>query len=277
MPLAYVSTALSTCPRSHGTCSKSRWWAASRRATYSRTSSSGSSRPSPYALMLAGISAAVPAGPSGSPMSPAESTSAASEPSAWPSWPPKRAPPSVVTIDCIGPSWARASGGTRSPIAATMRPATGSQSLRHTSSVLKIHSLRFQASADRMPEGSADAGSSQRSARRSASSTAWRSTGSPRGRRRPTAGWLRHLAGQVPVDRTAARRGEQLLQLGHELLHLLRVVGVGRLAARQREAERDIRHVSTVRAPVAGHRHAGLSPGRTPGRALRVGGYASAA
>jgi hypothetical protein len=82
MPLAYVSTAVSTWARSHGTCWNSRWCAASRRATYSRTWSSGISRPSPYALMLLGISAAVPAGPSGRPMSPALSTSAASWPSA---------------------------------------------------------------------------------------------------------------------------------------------------------------------------------------------------
>ena len=62
--------------------------------------------------MLAGTSAAVPAGPSGSPMSPAESTSSASEPSALPSWPPKRAPPDAwSSIAAIGPSWARTSLG----------------------------------------------------------------------------------------------------------------------------------------------------------------------
>ena len=33
IPEAYISTAPSRCPRSHGTCWKSRWWAASRRAT----------------------------------------------------------------------------------------------------------------------------------------------------------------------------------------------------------------------------------------------------
>ena len=99
-----------------------------------------------------------------------------------------------------------------------------------------------------MPDGSADAGSSHRSASRSASSTALRSYDGHRGvaGRGQLAG--RHLAGQVPVDRAAARRGEHLLQLSHELLHLLRVGGVGRLGARQGEAERDIRHASTVRA-----------------------------
>ncbi len=93
------------------------------------------SRPSPYAAMFAGTSAAVPAGPSGSPMSPAESTSAASEPRAWPSWPPNSAPPSAVTIDCIGPIPARACSGTRSLIALTMWAATGSHSCCHTSRV----------------------------------------------------------------------------------------------------------------------------------------------
>jgi hypothetical protein len=76
-----------------------------------------------------------------------------------------------------------------------------------------------------------------------------------------------HLAGQIPVDRTAARCGEHLLQLSHELLHLLRVGGVGRLGARQGEAERDIRHESTVRAKSA--------PGPmavSAQRELRVGG-----
>ncbi|GAA4436275.1 hypothetical protein GCM10023170_004050 [Phytohabitans houttuyneae] len=54
----------------------------------------------------------------------------------------------------------------------------------------------------------------------------------------------RNLAGKIPVDRAAARRREQLLQLSHELLHLLRIVGVGRLGTRESEAERDIRHVT---------------------------------
>src|SRR6266568_3152670 len=105
--------------------------------------------------MLAGRRAAVPAGPRGSPMSPAESTSAASVPSACPSWPPNRAPPSVATMDCIGPSWPRISSGTRSPIAATMRPATGSHSLRQTGRVWVTHSVRVHACAVRMPDGSA--------------------------------------------------------------------------------------------------------------------------
>src|SRR2546430_2633706 len=125
--------------------------------------------------MLAGSSAAVPAGPSGSPISPADSTSAARVPRACPSWPPNRAPPSVLTIDCIGPSWPRISSGTRSPIAPTMRPATGSHSLRQTGSVWVTHSARLHACAVRMPDGSADAGSSHRSARCSASATAARS------------------------------------------------------------------------------------------------------
>ncbi len=136
--------------------------------------------------MLAGISAAVPAGPSGSPMSPAESTSAASEPSAWPSCPPKRAPPSVFTIDCIGPSWERISSGTRSLMAATIRPATGSHSLRQTGRVAATQRPRLHASMPVIPDGSALTGSSHRSARRSASWTLLCSTsvtrGSPGGR-----------------------------------------------------------------------------------------------
>jgi hypothetical protein len=125
--------------------------------------------------MLAGSIAAVPAGPSGSPMSLAESTSAASEPSAWPSWPPNSAPPSAATIDCICPSWERASSGTRSPMALTIREATGSHSLRQIGSVAEIHSPRPQAVVVRIPEGSAEVGSSHRSARRSASVTLIRS------------------------------------------------------------------------------------------------------
>ena len=196
-------------------------------------------------------------------MSPAESTSAASEPSAWPSWPPNSAPPSVATIDCIGPSWARgllAAPGR--PSRATMRPATGSQSLLpHVEGVVDPLVAvprdrgRGCRTAARTP------GSSHRSARRSASSTALRSNGGDRrvARRAQLAG--RDLAGQVPVDRAAARRGEHLLQLSHELLHLLRVVGVGRLGARQREAERDIRH--------AVQRYARRRPYAGPGVALR--------
>ena len=51
-----------------------------------------------------------------------------------------------------------------------------------------------------------------------------------------------HLPGQVPVDRPAARRGEQVLQLRHELLHLRGIVGVWWLPTRERETERNIRH-----------------------------------
>ena len=40
----------------------------------------------------------------------------------------EEAPPSEVSIAAIGPSWARISSGTRSPIAPTIRPATGSHS-----------------------------------------------------------------------------------------------------------------------------------------------------
>jgi hypothetical protein len=131
--------------------------------------------------MLAGISAAVPAGPSGSPMSPAESTSAASEPSAWPSCPPKSAPPRVLTIDCIGPSWPRISSGTRSLMAATIRPATGSQSLRQTGRVASTQRPRLHASMPVMPDGRALTGSSHMSASRSASSTALCSASLTRG------------------------------------------------------------------------------------------------
>src|SRR6266542_4029156 len=187
--------------------------------------------------MLAGTSAAVPAGPSGSPMSPAESTSAASEPSAVPSCPPNSAPPSEATMEVIGPSWLRISSGTSSPMAPTIRSATGSQSLRQTSRVWSSHSLRVQAAVACTPEGSADSGSSHRSARRRASSAAARSAG-------PTAGSpgqvrLRDLAGQVPVDRAASLAGEELLQLAEELLYLVRVVGIGR-ATWHSEPERDV-------------------------------------
>ena len=93
-----------------------------------------------------------------------------------------------------------------------------------------------------MPDGQAVAGSSQRSARRSASSTALPLV--RRHRRVAGGGELAggHLPGQVPVDRPAARRGEQVLQLRHELLHLRGIVGVWWLPTRKRETERNIRH-----------------------------------
>src|SRR6266508_3642429 len=86
--------------------------------------------------MFAGSNAAVPAGASGSPMSLAASTSWASEASAWPSWPPNMVPPSDCTIAAIGPIWSRICSGSMSLIALTICPATGSQSVRHTSSVV---------------------------------------------------------------------------------------------------------------------------------------------
>ena len=212
----------------------------------------------------------MPAGPSGSPMSPAESTSAASEPSAWPSWPPKSAPPSVVTIDCIGPSWARASGGTRSPIAVDHAAGDRVAQLRHTSSVLKIHSLRFHASADRMPEGSADAGlepqvgQPQRLLDR-VRGRRW----SPPGRRSRRS-WLvatwrarSQLTGPLPGAASSCCSWARNCciccgSLGSGGWPPGRAKPNGISGTCQRYARR-----------VAGHRHAGLSPGRTPGRATQ--------
>ena len=114
-------------------------------------------------------------------MSLAESTSAASEPSAVPSWPPNSALPSEETIAVIGPSCARICSGTSSPIDPTIRAATGSHSLRHTSSVVSSHSPRVQAAGAVIPDGSAHSGSSHRSARRNASATAARSAASTGG------------------------------------------------------------------------------------------------
>ena len=132
--------------------------------------------------MLAGTSAAVPAGPSGRPMSPAESTSAASEPRAWPSWPPNSAPPSVATIDCIGPSWARASS--RHQVAHGADHPAGDRVAELAPDVEGLVDPLVAVPGDGgagCRTGSADAGSSHRSARRSASSTALRSYGDTAG------------------------------------------------------------------------------------------------
>jgi hypothetical protein len=64
---------------------------------------------------------------------------------------------------------------------------------------------------------------------------------------------LRHLARELPVDRTPTGRGEHVLQLAHELLQLLRIVRIRYTVAAETEAERGIsRHRSTVRR-YAGH------------------------
>ena len=81
-----------------------------------------------------------------------------------------------------------------------MRPATGSQSLLQTGSVLVIHSERVQAAIVPMPDGSADLSSSQRSARRSASATSARSAARHRGiaeRLRCLVGRQRRHVGEV--------------------------------------------------------------------------------
>ena len=130
-----------------------------------------------------------------------------------------------------------------------------------------------------MPEGSADAGSSQRSARRSASSTASRSTavtaGSP-----AAASWLRRdLAGQVPVDRAAARRWRAAAAAGPGTA--ASAAGrsgraAGRPAARSRTGYQA--RVNGTRAEPPGHPTAGLSPGTNSGNAaLRVGAVRSRA
>ena len=63
------------------------------------------------------------------------------------------------------------------PSPPTIRPATGSHSFCQIEMVLLIHSERFHASVVLMPDGSAVASSSQRSASRSVSVTCWRSSG----------------------------------------------------------------------------------------------------
>ena len=173
------------------------------------------------------------------------------EPSAWPSWPPKSAPPSVATIDCIGPSWARVSVGDQ--VAHRADHAAGDRVAELAPDVERV--VEPLVAAPRgggrgCRTGSADAGSSHRSARRSASSTACRSYD---GHRRVAGGGELaggHLAGQVPVDRAAAGRGEHVLQLRHELLHLRGIVGVGRLRRPGSAKPNGISGTtSTVRAP----------------------------
>ena len=177
-------------------------------------------------------------------MSPAERTSAASWPSAWPSWPPKSAPPSVATIDCIGPSWARASVGHE--VAHGADHAAGDRVAELLPDVEGVVDPLVA-----VPRGGgADAGG-QRGDRVEpqvgepqrlldlACARTMVTAGSPDAVSWLAATWRARsqLTGPLPG------RGEHLLQLRHELLHLLRVGGVGRLGARQGEAERDIRHV----------------------------------
>ena len=133
-------------------------------------------------------------------------------------------------------------------MAATMRPATGSHSLRHTSSVLKIHSLRFHAAAE--------------VGCRRAARTPARATGRPGAApRRPRCARRRSPRGRRTLVSWLAATWRARSQLTGPLPGAASIccswarncciccgsLGSGGWAARQGEAERDVGHVSTVR------------------------------
>ncbi len=184
MPAAYASTAAVICERSHGTCTKSRCAAVSRSATYSRTSSAGTPRPSPNAATLRGSRNERPSSVSGMPTSAAPSTSPDSVPSAWPSWEPNMKAPICLAMPMSGAAICASSGGSPSGrpccgsipcIDSLARTATGSTMRRHDGSVASIHSLRLHAPPPEEVAGNDVTGSSHIEARSRAASTSRRS------------------------------------------------------------------------------------------------------
>ena len=163
--------------RSHGTPANSRAWAASRSARYSRTSSSGSPRPSPKACTLAGTRAALPPGSSGSPTSPPPSTSPASAADRLADLGTEQ-PAAIRRSIGAAPAEQRRciSGGACAAIASRHRRADPSarparpRSAR-SGKVCSIHSARLQASLRAVAAASSQQRSSHRSAVRSASAT----------------------------------------------------------------------------------------------------------
>ena len=118
MPRAYASTAPNRCERSHGTWAKSRWWAASRSARYSRTSSCGTLEVlAERARRSAGAAPPCRPGASGRPMSVEPTTSPASTPTACPICWPNMAPPMDRIMPISGPAMACISSGSTSPMA----------------------------------------------------------------------------------------------------------------------------------------------------------------
>ena len=158
MPLAYSSTAPSRCARSHGTCWKSRWCAASRSARYRRISSAGVSSPWLNAAMPPGSRAAV--SDSGRPMSVEPTTSRASEPRAWPICWPTIMPPICLHHAHQRPGHGlglRRAGPRRRACRPWSRPCarrSGRRACCHTGTVFSIHSDRLHACGLVTPLGS---------------------------------------------------------------------------------------------------------------------------
>jgi hypothetical protein len=152
--------------------------------------------------------------------------------------------PSELSIALIGPSWARISSGMSSPMADTIRLATGSHSLRQTSCVFVSQSARRHDSVARMPDGSDDSGSEPEIGEAERLSDRLPLRGSDRG----VVAQLEKgdLAGEVTVDRAAgAGCGEKLLQLSEDGLHLCGIARVGPTGAPgQPKSERRVGHVS---------------------------------
>ena len=148
MPRAYASIAPRRCPRSQGTWTNSRAWAASRTARNSRMSFSGRLRPSPNLATLEG-SSAISRSASGTPISVELTTSADRAPMAWPSCMPKIAPPMFCSIEEAPPIMDFISSGICSVMAAdsafAMLLATGSVRRFQVPSVSSTHSARDQA------------------------------------------------------------------------------------------------------------------------------------
>lgn len=110
-------------------------------------------------------------------MSDEPTTSPASTPTACPICVPNMAPPIERIMPISRPAMACISSGRTSPMAVPTRSATGSTSSFQAGRVASTHSARLQATAEAAPDGRDVASSSQRSARRTASSTALRSAG----------------------------------------------------------------------------------------------------
>ena len=131
MPRAYASTASNSRCRSQGTCPNSRWYAASRSARNSRTSSAGRSSPAPNAATLSGSSAAVPGRAERQPHVRAGQHLAGELGQRLADLRAEHQPADLADhARAAGRPAAAASSGTISPIAPTTRDATGSHERR---------------------------------------------------------------------------------------------------------------------------------------------------
>ena len=194
-------------------------------------------------------------------------------PSAWPTWLPNIAPPICLNMPPRAPLIAAISGGSCSASsppgadiddrASTTRAATGSASVDQTGRVAWTQRLRLHASVVRMPVGSGVTSSSQRSASRSASLTAWRLGRSDHGVGLP-GGLGRHVSGKIPVDGSTRPR--------HEVSETMQGSRQVTAAAEQRRTgPAACRRDGHRRRGAAGSRTEGHSPGHIRSRRSRPG------